>query len=64
MFEEYVILIDRKMGAKNNKIELSTDQCTAHSKKTFLWDTNICIAQPLYQPVTAFRCRNHLYIQV
>jgi hypothetical protein len=45
MFEDNGILIDRKMVAKNNKILLFTDQSAAHSKKTFLWGTNICFPQ-------------------
>ena len=45
MFEDNVILTDRKMVAKNNKILLFTHQSAAHSKKTFLWGTNICSPQ-------------------
>jgi len=41
MFEDNAIPIDRKMVAKNYKILFFTD----HSKKTFLWGTNICFPQ-------------------
>jgi hypothetical protein len=45
MFKVSVLITDRKMGAKNNKVMLFTNQCASHSKKAFLWDTNICFHQ-------------------
>jgi hypothetical protein len=64
IFEDYLTQLDRKLGARNRKISLFIDQCTAHLKNTTFLSNNVFLPahctgqlQPLDLGIShAFRC--------